>query len=112
MKKSLHTAILIATACLIFWAGFQIGFHQKQEQHGQYYAVEGHCIGYDTAKNRIEFETPKGLVYYCYGDFEYTLDNLDFLLVMWDNNSEYLLDDYIVNYTPISKSPIENENLE
>jgi len=111
MKKLLYVALVLLSLAFLFRYAYQLGADQKQEDNSAYYATTAHCVDYNEAKNRTTFRTPKGIEYYYYNDFEYTLDNLDFYLVMNNNHSDYLLDDYIVSITPIPKDRVENSNI-
>lgn len=104
MKKILfYIALILFSIALLFQTAYHLGAKQKPEDSSAYYVTEGHCVGYISEKNRTSFRTPTGIEYYYYGNFVYEPESLDYWLVMNNHHSEYLLDDWIVNITPIPK---------
>ena len=111
MKKFIIIILILFSLVFLFHYAYTLGLNQKAVDYSAYYVTTGHCIEYNVNKNRTTFRTPRGIDYYYYNDFVYTLNNLDFYLIMNNNNTEYLFDDYIMTITPIPKDEVDNFKL-
>lgn len=100
MKKIIIIALILILFSISLHTAYCLGASQKQEDTTPYYIIHAICTEYNNEKNRTTFRADTGIEYYYYGKFIYTLNNLDYWLIMHNNHSDYLLDDWIVNFTP------------
>ena len=88
---------ILYTLCVLY-AGFLFGSKRETEVHESLYAKQAVVTTINEGKDFVGFTDQKGIEWYLYGAKGWSLgDNA--MIVMDDNNTEYIFDDCMVSAT-------------
>ena len=105
MKGIRLTVFILYTLCILY-AGFLFGSKREIEVHESLYARQAVVTTINTGKDFVGFTDQKGNEWYLYGVEDWSLGD-EALIVMDDNNTDYIFDDVMVSATYYISQPEE-----